>query len=175
MSRFRTRLFVFCFALTCAGSIYADGFLISDTRDAYTRVQALSDLLKNVNQRIQAIQQQHQNQSAPLEAELQAARKQTSTPELQKRKAALLLKIAELQKQASLQQRAVGEANEAAVKQIESKISEIEASLQKERGAKAVLRAQDTLYFNTACTCNITEEIYRRLNAQVKTIALKQP
>jgi Skp family chaperone for outer membrane proteins len=161
--------------LVCATPLWADEFLISDTRDAYTRVQALSDLLNNVNQRIQAIQQKLQSDIAPFEAELQAARKQASTPATQKRKAELLLKIAELQKRAASAQRAVGEANETAVKEIEGKISEIEFALQKERGAKAVLRVQDTLYFNQACTCNITEEIYRRLNAQVKTIALKQP
>ena len=146
--------------------------LISDTRDAFTRVNALKSLLAEVDTRIQAIQKSYELQAAPLSAELEQLRKPGQTGQNQQRKAALLLKIAALQKNASVQQQAVGAANEKALAQIDIAIAAIEAELKKERAADAVLRVQDTLYFNVKCTCNITEEIYKRLNARLPKMTL---
>ena len=146
--------------------------LISDTRDAFTRVNALKILLAEVDSRIQAIQKTYELQVAPLSAELEQLRKPGQTGQNQQRKAALLLQIAALQKNASVQQQAVGKANEKALAQIDIAIAAIEAELKKERTADAVLRAQDTLYFNGKCVCNITEEIYKRLNARLPKMAL---
>jgi len=146
--------------------------LISDTRDAFTRVSALKSLLAEVDSRIQAIQKSYELQVAPLSTELEQLRKPGQTGQNQQRKAALLLKIAALQKDASVQQQAVGAANEKALAQIDIAVVAIEAELKKERAADAVLRVQDTLYFNAACACNITEEIYKRLNARLPRLAL---
>jgi Skp family chaperone for outer membrane proteins len=156
-------------------SVHAEDFLISDSRDAFTRVQAMKSLLDAVSSRIQTIQKSYEQQAAPIQTELQAARKQASTPATQKRKAELLRQLINLQEQAASAQKAVGIANEKALAEVESQISAIEAELKRERGAKAVLRAQDTLYFNPACTCNITEELYKRINARVTQIALQLP
>ncbi len=146
--------------------------LISDTRDAFTRVNALKSLLVDVDTRIQAIQKSYELKVAPLTAELERLRKPGQTGQNQQRKATLLLQIAALQKDASVQQQAVGAANEKALAQIDIAVTAIEAVLKKERAADAVLRAQDTLYFNTDCACNITEEIYKRLNVQLPKLAL---
>lgn len=146
--------------------------LISDTRDAFERVNALKALLAEVDSRIQAIQKSYELEVAPLAAELEQLRKPGQTGQNQQRKATLLLKIAALQKQASVQQQAIGAANEKALAQIDTAVIAIEAELKKERAADAVLRVQDTLYFNTNCTCNITEEIYKRLNARLPRLAL---
>ncbi len=147
-------------------------FLISDTRDAFTRVNALKSLLAEVDSRIQAIQKSYELQVAPLSAELEQLRKPGQIGQNQQRKADLLLKIAALQKDASVQQQAVGAANEKALAQIDTAVIAIEAELKKERAADAVLRVQDTLYFNAKCACNITEEIYSRLNVRLPKLAL---
>ena len=153
-------------------SAASKNILISDTRDAFERVNALKSLLVDVDSRIQAIQKSYELEVAPLTAELEQLRKPGQTGQNQQRKAALLLKIAALQKQASVQQQAIGAANEKALAQIDAAVIAIEAELKKERAADAVLRVQDTLYFNANCACNITEEIYKRLNARLPTLAL---
>jgi Skp family chaperone for outer membrane proteins len=164
----KTLSYVFLMALTL--STHAANILISDTRDAFDRVQAMKTLLQDVDTRIQSIQQAYEKNLAPLSEEL--ARLRQTAGQNQQRKAQLLLKIAELQKKAGAEQQAVGKANEKALAQIDATVSTIEAELKKERGADAVLRAQDTLYFNPACRCNITEEIYQRLNARLPKVAL---
>lgn len=146
--------------------------LISDTRDAFTRVNALKNLLIEVDSRIKTIQKTYEQQAAPLTAELEQLRQPGQTGQNQQRKANLLLQIAALQKDASLQQQAVGAANEKAFAEIDIAVGAIEAELKKERAVDAVLRLQDTLYFNERCTCNITEEIYKRLNARVPKLTL---
>ena len=165
-----------CFMLSlgfCAPVLAAQkNILISDTRDAFTRVNALKSLFAEVDTRIQGIQKTYELQVAPLSAELEKLRKPGQTGQNQQRKAALLLQIAALQKNVSVQQQAVGAANEKALAQIDIAIAAIEAELKKERAADAVLRIQDTLYFNVECTCNITEEIYKRLNLRLPKMAL---
>ena len=146
--------------------------LISDTRDAFTRVNALKSLLAEVDSRIQTIQKSYELQVAPLSAELEQLRKPGQTGQNQQRKAELLLKIAALQKDASVHQQAVGAANEKALAQIDIAVTAIEAELKKERAADAVLRVQDTLYFNAKCACNITDEIYNRLNVRLPKLTL---
>ena len=168
-------LMSFClpaFTAPAAGNTALKSILISDTRDAFTRVNALKTLLAEVDTRIQAIQKTYEQQVAPLSAELEQLRKPGQTGQNQQRKAQLLLQIAALQKNASVQQQAIGAANEKALAQIDVAVGAIEAELQKERGVDAVLRVQDTLYFNKGCTCNITEEIYKRLNARLPKLAL---
>jgi Skp family chaperone for outer membrane proteins len=155
-----------------SGAANAANILISDTRDAFDRVTAMKGLLQQVDARIQAIQSGYERAAAPLSAELEQLRKPGQTGQNQQRKATLLLQIAGLQKKASLAQQAVGAENEKALAQIDTAISAIESELKKERKADAVLRAQDTLYFNTQCACNITDEIYKRLNVRLPSLAL---
>jgi Skp family chaperone for outer membrane proteins len=161
---------VFVLLLIVWPKALAADVLISDTRDAYERVFAMKGLLAQVNQRIQSIQSDYEKAVAPLATELQTLRQ--TAGQHQKRKAALLIQIAQLQKRAAADQQIVGSANEKALAQIEAAITRIEAELKSERAASAVLRAQDALYFNAACACNITEEIYRRLNARLPSITL---
>ncbi len=160
----------FCAPVLAAPAL--KNILISDTRDAFTRVNVLKSLLAEVDIRIQGIQKTYEAQVAPLTAELEQLRKPGQTGQNQQRKAALLLQIAALQKDASVQQQAVGAANEKALAQVDIAIAAIETELKKERAADAVLRVQDTLYFNAKCTCNITEEIYKRLNMRLPKMAL---
>lgn len=164
-------LLSFVFSAMAAGNA-PKSILISDTRDAFERVGALKSLLLEVDTRIQTIQKAYEQAVAPLTSELEQLRKPGQTGQNQQRKATLLLQIAALQKQASVQQQAVGAANEKALAQIDIAVIAIEAELKKERGADAVLRVQDTLYFNANCACNITEEIYQRLNARLPKLAL---
>jgi hypothetical protein len=164
-------LLSFAFSAMAAGNT-SKSVLISDTRDAFERVSALKSLLLEVDTRIQAIQRSYEQAVAPLTAELEQLRAPGQTGQNQQRKASLLLQIAALQKQASVQQQAVGAANEKALAQIDIAVIAIEAELKKERAADAVLRVQDTLYFNANCACNITEEIYKRLNVRLPKLAL---
>lgn len=149
----------------------AANILISDTRDAFDQVLALKAVLQDVDQRIQAIQKQYETDVAPLSAELEKLRE--AAGDHQQRKAQLLLQIAQLQKQTALRQQAVGKANEKAFAQVDDMVSRIEQELKAEKKADAVLRAQDTLYFNSACPCNITQEIYQRLNQRLPKVALE--
>ena len=168
--------------LSCVFATFAAGanppthssknILISDTRDAFERVGALKALLVEVDSQIQAIQKAYELEAAPLKLELEQLRKPGQTGQNQPRKATLLLQIAALQKRASAQQQEIGVANENALAQIDRAVIAIEAELKKERAADAVLRVQDTLYFNAKCPCNITEEIYKRLNARLPKLAL---
>ena len=149
----------------------AASILISDTRDAFDQVQALKTVLQEVDQRIQAIQKQYESEVAPLSTELEKLRQ--AAGENQQRKAQILLQIAQLQKQTALRQQAVGKANEKAFAQIDAMVAKIEQELKTEKRADAVLRAQDTLYFNAQCSCNITQEIYRRLNQRLPKVTLE--
>ncbi len=164
-------LLSFAFSALATGNA-PKSILISDTRDAFERVSALKSLLLEVDTRIQTIQKAYEQEVAPLTAELEQLRKPGQTGQNQQRKASLLLQIAALQKQASVQQQAVGAANEKALAQIDIAVLAIEAELKKERAADAVLRVQETLYFNASCACNITEEIYQRLNARLPKLVL---
>ena len=167
MTRWLSVLTLLVFA-QCAS---AANILISDTRDAFDQVQALKAVLLEVDQRIQAIQKKYETDVAPLSAELEKLR--AAAGENQQRKAQILLQIAQLQKQTALRQQAVGKANEKAFAQIDAMVSTIELELKTERRADAVLRAQDTLYFNAACPCNITQEIYQRLNKRLPKVVLE--
>ena len=144
--------------------------LISDTRDAYEKAQAIKTLYADVNQRIQRIRSDYEAKAKPLIAELERLRTQKGTQ--QQRKAQLLLQLADLQKQAGNQQQKVGVANEKALARVDIEIAKIEQTLKTERKASAVLHAQEMLYFRADCTCNITEELYLRLNRALPSVAL---
>lgn len=167
-----TRQWLACtLLLILSSAASAANILISDTRDAFDQVHALKAVLQEVDQRIQAIQKQYETELSPLSAELEKLRE--AAGEHQQRKAQLLLQIAQLQKQTSQRQQAVGKANEKAFAQVDEMVSRIEQELKAEKKADAVLRAQDTLYFNAACPCNITQEIYRRLNQRLPKVTLE--
>jgi Skp family chaperone for outer membrane proteins len=148
----------------------AENFVISDTRDAYEQVTAIKALFADVNQRIQTIRTDYEKQVAPLTAELEKLRAQPG--DTRKRKTELLVQIAALQKRAGDQQTAIGQANEKALAQIDAQISTIENELRKERNAIAVVRAQDAIYVRGDCECNITPELYKRLNTRLPKVAL---
>jgi Skp family chaperone for outer membrane proteins len=84
------------------------------------------------------------------------------------------VQLATLQKTAGTHQQAVGKANEQALLKLDALVAVIEAELKKERGADAILRAQDTLYFNANYSGNVTNEIYARLNARLPKISLPE-
>ncbi len=169
MKKFLLKIMVI--AIACQA--HAENFLISDTRDAYEQVTAIKVLYADVNQRIQSIRSDYEKQVAPLSAELEKLRSQSG--DTRKRKTELLLQIAALQKRASDQQMAIGQANEKALAQIDAQIANIEHELRKERRAIAVVRAQDALYVRGDCECNITPELYKRLNARLPKVALTVP
>jgi Skp family chaperone for outer membrane proteins len=145
---------------------HAGDILINDTRDAITRVNAMKLQFAKVDQQIKAIRNDYEKAEAPLRSQLESLRDSAAaTADSRKQKAALLIAISNLQSKASAQQQAAGVANEKAMAVIEMSIQKAEAQIKAERGAQAVLRAQEVLYFSPTCPCNITEEVYKRVNA----------
>ena len=148
--------------------------LIVDSRDAYERVAALKLLFAEVDVKIRAVRARYESAAEPLQNSLVALKNSGQKPdEMRKQKARLLLKLADLQKQASLEQQQIGLANEKALAEFDKQMLAIASELQVERGAKAVLQAQDLLYYRADCPCNVTEEIYKRINARLPKLVLK--
>lgn len=148
--------------------------LIVDSRDAYERVAALKALFAEVDAKIKAVRGRYESAAQPLQQSLEALKNSGQKPEeMRKQKAQLLLKLADLQKLASLEQQQIGRANEKALAEFDTQMLAIALELQTERGAKAVLQAQDLLYYRADCPCNVTEEIYQRINARLPKLVLK--
>jgi Skp family chaperone for outer membrane proteins len=148
--------------------------LIVDSRDAYERVAALKALFAEVDVKIRAVRGRYESAAQPLQKSLEALKNSGLKPEdTRKQKAQLLLKLADLQKLASVEQQQIGRANEKALAQFDQQMLAIALELQTERGAKAVLQAQDLLYYRADCPCNVTEEIYKRINARLPKLVLK--
>jgi len=148
--------------------------LIVDSRDAYERVAALKALFAEVDVKIRAVRSAYESAAQPLQQSLTALKNSGQKPEeMRKQKAQLLLKLADLQKRASVQQQQIGRANEKALAEFDQQMLAIAQQLQTERGAKAVLQAQDLLYYRADCPCNVTEEIYKRINAKLPKLVLK--
>jgi Skp family chaperone for outer membrane proteins len=147
--------------------------LIVDSRDAYARVPALKQLLSEVDQKIRAARGRFEAEAAPHEAALAALKKSGQPPEnTRKQKAELLLKIAALQKAASLEQQRIGRANEAALAEFEKQLALVSAEIKRERKASALLMAQDVIYYRPDCPCNVTEEVYKRINTRMPRLTL---
>lgn len=148
--------------------------LIVDSRDAYERVAALKALFSEVDVKIRAVRGRYESAAQPLQKSLEALKNSGLKPEdTRKQKAQLLLKLADLQKLASVEQQQIGRANEKALAEFDQQMLAIALELQTERGAKAVLQAQDLLYYRADCSCNVTEEIYKRINARLPKLLLK--
>jgi Skp family chaperone for outer membrane proteins len=148
--------------------------LIVDSRDAYERVAALKALFVEVDLKIRAVRGRFESAALPLQQSLEALKNSGQKPEdTRKQKAQLLIKLADLQKAASIEQQKIGRANELAVAEFDALMLKVALELQTERGAKAVLQAQDLLYYRADCPCNVTEEIYKRINARLPKLALK--
>lgn len=148
--------------------------LVVDSRDAYERVAALKSLFVEVDRKIRAVRGRFESAALPLQKSLEALKNSGQKPEdTRKQKAQLLIKLADLQKAASVEQQKIGRANELAVAEFDALMLKVARELQTERGAKAVLQAQDLLYYRSDCPCNVTEEIYKRINASLPKLMLK--
>lgn len=165
---------VFGCALLCVGSSAgATDVLIIDTRDAFERSVALKALFVEVDSRAKLVREAYEVAALPLTQELEKLRQSGEPPDnTRKRKAELLFALSSLQKAAALKQQAIGKANETALAGVEATITSIEAELKKQHGAKAIVRAQDTLYYRADCACNVTEALYQLLNARVPKVTL---
>jgi Skp family chaperone for outer membrane proteins len=147
--------------------------VIVDTRDAYTRVNALKALFAQVDERVRAARTEYDRGAQPIQAELETL-KTSKMEEGQKRKlkASLLLRLADLQKRASTQQAEIGRANEAALTRFEAAQAGVLEELRQAKGASALLQAQETLHYRLDCPCNVTEEFYQRINAKLPKLEL---
>lgn len=149
-------------------------FLLVDLREAYERCTALRQLLAEVDRALGEVSERHEAKTAPLREELTALRtSRMHEDEKRKRRATLLLALGEAEDDAQREAEAVGAANERAVAQVDAAIAEIEEALKAEHGARAVLRAQEVLWFREGAAFDVTEALYARLNRQLPTVPLE--
>jgi hypothetical protein len=158
-------------------SAFGAEVIISDLRDAVTRLQAMKTLFAEVDQKIKRVHEQHAANIKPLQQQLELLRNKPSTDQAKaqadrQQKASLLLKIAQFNSNAASEQQKIGAANELAIRKIDAVVAVVERELQAERRAATILRAQDALYFDAQCVCNVTEEIYKRVNARLPKVSL---
>ncbi len=164
-------------ALSAGQAVAQDNrLLLVDLREAYERSTALRQLLVEVDQALTEVAERHETTTAPLREELTALRQsRMHEDEKRKRRASLLLALSEADDAAQQQSQLIGAANEKAVARVDAAIAEIEETLKAEHGARAVLRAQEVLWFRSGAAFDVTEALYTRLNQQLPTISLKQP
>ncbi len=148
--------------------------IVTDLRDAVTRLQAMQTLFAEVDQKIKRVHEQHTANVKPLQQRLDLLRNKPSANAQTDRqqKTALLLQIAQFNNAAAAEQQKIGAANEQAMRKIDAAVQAAERELLIERRASAALRAQDVLYFDARCVCNVTEEIYKRVNAKLPKVQL---
>ncbi|MCU0756213.1 MAG: hypothetical protein MUE46_13980 [Xanthomonadales bacterium] len=148
--------------------------LLVDLREAYERSTALRQLLTEVDQALTEVAEQHESKTAPLREELTALRtSRMHEDEKRKRRASLLLALSEAEEAAQQQAQVIGAANEQAVAKVDATIAQIEEALKAEHGARAVLRAQEVLWFRSGAPFDVTEALYERLNRQLPKITLQ--
>lgn len=172
-----TRVLLLCglTAMTPAPAMAQDNrLLLVDLREAYERSTALRQLLIEVDRALTEIAEQHETKTAPLREELTALRQaRLHEDEKRKRRASLLLALSEAEEAAQQQAQAIGAANEQAVAKVDATIAQIEESLKTEHGARAVLRAQEVLWFRSGAPFDVTEAVYERLNRQLPKVSLQ--
>jgi hypothetical protein len=147
--------------------------LLVDLREAYERASALQQLLTEVDRELTRVAEAHEARIAPLREELEALKtSRMHEDEKRKRRASLLLALSEAEEATQQQAQAVGAANERAVAAVDAAIAEIEEALKAEHGARAVLRAQDVLWYRVGAPFDVTNAVYERLNRQLPKVEL---
>lgn len=147
--------------------------LLVDLREAYERSTALQQLLTDVDRELTGVAEAHERRIAPLREELETLKtSRMHEDEKRKRRASLLLALSEAEEATQLRAQAIGAANERAVAAVDAAIAEIEEALKAEHGARAVLRAQDVLWYRAGAPFDVTETVYARLNRQLPKVAL---
>jgi Skp family chaperone for outer membrane proteins len=166
MKRFLAGVFALALINIAQASVY-----FVDLSDAYDRSSALKNLLSEVDVALTAVRSQAATEQKPLQEELEALKTSRLSAEAAKaRKRELLLRLAESEKRSALAQQALGAANERASAEVDRVIVAIEQELKQERGAQAILRTQDLLYFKRASAFDLSEELYRRLNQRLPKV-----
>lgn len=147
--------------------------LLVDLREAYERASALQHLLVDVDRELTRVAEAHEARTAPLREELEALKtSRMHEDERRKRRASLLLALTEAEETMQAQAQAIGAANERAVGQVDAAIAGIEADLKAEHGARAVLRAQDVLWYRAGAPFDVTDAVYARLNQLLPKVEL---
>lgn len=173
-ARLRVLLIAMCFPLASTAVAQDNRLLLVDLREAYERSTALRQLLEEVDRALTEVSEQHEQQTEPLREELRALRtSRMHEDEKRKRRAALLLDLREAEEAAQRRAQSVGAANEQAVAEVDASIAEIEEALKAEQGARAVLRAQEVLWFRPGAAFDVTDALYERLNRKLPKVVLQ--
>lgn len=169
-----SRMLIVMFCLLSQSLAAQDNrLLLVDLREAYERSTALQQLLADVDRELTGVAEAHESRIAPLREELEALKtSRMHEDEKRKRRASLLLALTEVDEATQLQAQAIGAANERAVASVDAAIAQIEGALKAEHGARAVLRAQDVLWYRTGAPFDVTETVYARLNKQLPKVVL---
>lgn len=149
---------------------------VIDTTQAYQRVDALVGLLAQVDQALSDLRARYQRLSEPLRQELAALdRSGLDETERRARKAPIRARLAALERSIADGERALAAANERAIAVVDARIREIAEELKRDYGATHVLRRQEVLYLKPNSAFDLTEELYRRLNARLPNLPLDLP
>lgn len=163
-----------CWLLSAPLLAQDNRLLLVDLREAYERSSALRQLLVDVDRELTRVAETHEARIAPVRAELEALKtSRMHEDEKRKRRASLLLALTEAEEAMQQQAQAIGAANEQAVASVDAAVAAIEEALKAEHGARAVLRAQDVLWYRSGAPFDVTEAVYERLNRQLPSVELR--
>lgn len=167
-------LLLLCWLLSAPLLAQENRLLLVDLREAYERSTALRQLLIDVDRELTRVAEAHEARIAPVREELEALKtSRMHEDEKRKRRASLLLALTEAEEAMQQQAQAIGAANEQAVASVDGAVASIEEALKAEHGARAVLRAQDVLWYRSGAPFDVTEAVYERLNRQLPRVELK--
>jgi Skp family chaperone for outer membrane proteins len=144
--------------------------LVVDLGEAYTRSDALSGLLREVDATLAAAAARHRTQISPLREQLEALRK--SAPQQRAEQLQLARRISALEANALAVEERLALANQRAIEQVNAAIEQAKQAIGREHRALAVLDINETLWVRPDCSCLVTDELYARLNQTLPAVSL---
>ena len=145
--------------------------LVVDLSDAYTRSTALAGLLADVDKELKRLADTLRPKRQQLQRELRELKSQGPATRDQQLK--LARQIAELDASSESAEDHLADANQRAIAEVDAAIAEVKSQLKQSLGARAVLDIQETLYVRPNCRCDVTDQLYARLNEKLPSVQLK--
>lgn len=167
----RRGLLLFLALVMAAAASAAPPVLVVDLSDAYTRSTALAGLLADVDKELKRLADTLRPKRQQLQQSLRELKAQGASTRDEQLKIAR--QIAELDAASEAAEDHLADANQRAIAEVDAAIAEVKTQLKQSLGARAVLDIQETLYLRPNCPCDVTDQLYARLNEKLPAVQLK--
>lgn len=149
----------------------APAVLVVDLSDAYSRSTALAGLLADVDKELKRLADTLRPKRQQLQQTLRELKQQGASTRDEQLKVAR--QIAELDASSEAAEDHLADANQRAIAEVDAAIANVKTELRQSLGARAVLDIQETLYVRPDCACDVTDQLYARLNKRLPAVQLK--